>query len=164
MLPRIPLVTNSWSFVEAGRALSEMHLEYESVERYPIGGLDAVPVGDPYAFFRVEKMSFAKRRVGGKLAPDRSSIIYNSGITLTGIPEGAHEYMLGSRSALEWIIDRYQVKTDKTSGIVNDPNDWSREVGNPRYILDLLARVVAVSVDTMKIVDALPSLEILPEQ
>jgi predicted helicase len=69
--------------------------------------------------------------------------------------------MLGSRSAVEWMIDRYYVKTDKASGIVNDPNDWSREVGDPRYILDLLARVVAVSVETMKIVDALPPLELL---
>jgi predicted helicase len=69
--------------------------------------------------------------------------------------------MLGSRSAIEWIIDRYYVKTDKDSGIVNDPNDWSREVGDPRYILDLLARIVTVSVETMKIVDSLPSLDIL---
>ena len=69
--------------------------------------------------------------------------------------------MLGSRSAIEWIIDRYYVKTDKDSGIVNDPNDWSREVGDPRYILDLLARVVTVSVETMKIVDALPALDII---
>jgi predicted helicase len=68
--------------------------------------------------------------------------------------------MLGSRSAVEWIIDRYQVKTDKESGIVNDPNDWSREVGNPRYILDLLARIVTVSVETTKIVDSLPALDI----
>lgn len=68
---------------------------------------------------------------------------------------------VGSRSAIEWIIDRYYVKTDKASGIINDPNDWSREVGNPRYILELLARVVTVSVQTMRIVDALPALDII---
>jgi predicted helicase len=68
--------------------------------------------------------------------------------------------MLGSRSAIEWIIDRYQVKTDKASGIVNDPNDWSREVEDPRYILDLLARIVTVSLETMKVVDNLPDLDI----
>ena len=72
--------------------------------------------------------------------------------------------MLGSRSAIEWIIDRYQVKIDKASGIVNDPNDWSREVGDPRYIIDLLARIVTVSLETMKIVDALPALDILPDR
>ncbi len=91
---------------------------------------------------------------------ERSAITYNERITVSGIPGDAYRYMLGSRSAIEWIIDRYQVKTDKPSGIVNDPNDWSREVGDPRYILDLLARIVTVSVETMKIVDALPSLDI----
>lgn len=96
-----------------------------------------------------------------KLVADKSSIVYNDRIALTGIPQDAYRYMLGSRPAIEWIIDRYQVKTDKPSGIVNDPNDWSREVGDPRYILDLLARIVTVSLETMKIVDALPSLEML---
>ena len=91
-------------------------------------------------------------------------MIYNDRITLSGIPDDAHRYMLGSRSAVEWIIDRYQVKTDKASGIVNDPNDWSREVGDPRYIIDLLARIVTVSLETMKIVDALPPLDILENQ
>ena len=72
--------------------------------------------------------------------------------------------MLGSRSAVEWILDRYQVKTDKASGIVNDPNDWSREVEDPRYIIDLLARIVTVSLETMAIVDALPALAIREDQ
>lgn len=72
--------------------------------------------------------------------------------------------MLGSRSAVEWIIERYQVKTDKASGIVNDPNDWSREVEDPRYIIDLLARIVTVSLETMQIVDSLPPLAIREDQ
>ncbi len=72
--------------------------------------------------------------------------------------------MLGSRSAIEWIIDRYQVKTDKKSGIVNDPNDWATEHDEPRYILDLLCRIVTVSIETMKVVDSLPPLEIIEEQ
>ena len=91
-------------------------------------------------------MVFPKVRVNGKLVPDRSTIKFNRRVTLTGVPDEAYRYMLGSRSAVEWIMERYQVKTDKDSGIINDPNDWSREVGNPRYILDLLARVVTVSV------------------
>ncbi|WP_026533726.1 type ISP restriction/modification enzyme [Arthrobacter sp. H14] len=73
--------------------------------------------------------------------------------------EEAYEYMLGSRSAIEWIMERYQVKTDKASGIVNDPNDWCDEMGDPRYIVDLVKRIVAVSVETMKIVNALPPLK-----
>lgn len=111
-------------------------------------------------------MAFAKVRdpETGKLVPDRTRIVYNSRITLAGIPEQAHRYMLGSRSAIEWIIDRYRIRTDKASGIVNDPNDWSREVSDPRYIIDLLARIVTVSLETMKIVDALPPLDIRKQQ
>lgn len=91
---------------------------------------------------------------------EKSAIVYNSHITVTGIPEDTYRYLLGPRSAVEWIIDRYQVKTDKACGIVNDPNDWSREVRYPRYNLDLLARIVTASLGTMKVVDALPPLEI----
>jgi len=164
MLPRIPLVTDPHPFIDAGRRLSDLHLGYETVTPYPLAGLDAsAPTGDAaYEHFRVENMGFAKVRdpETKKLVPDRSTIVYNSRITLSGIPEEAYRYMLGSRSAIEWIIDRYQVKTDKASGIVNDPNDWSREVSDPRYIIDLLARIVTVSLETMKIVDALPALEI----
>lgn len=82
----------------------------------------------------------------------------NSNVTLTGIPDEAHEYMLGSRSALDWILDRYQVKTDKASGIVNDPNAWGLEHGNPRYIVDLIKKVTYVSVETVKVVNSLPRL------
>jgi len=82
-------------------------------------------------------------------------------VTITGIPDEAHGYLLGSRTALEWIIDRYQIKTDKPSGIVNDPNDYAREVANPRYILDLIAKVTRVSVETVQIVNTLPRLRIV---
>lgn len=172
MLPRIPLVTDAQPFIDAGRALSDLHLGYESVPAYPLDGLPSQDgAGDSaedgtYQRFQVEKMSFAKVRdhETKKLVVDRSTIIYNSQITLVGIPEEAYRYMLGSRSAIEWIMDRYRVKTDKPSGIVNDPNDWSREVEDPRYIVDLLARIVTVSLETMKIVDALPPLDIRADQ
>jgi predicted helicase len=168
MLPRIPLVEDAAPFVDAGRKLSELHLGYESVTPYPLDGLDVDAPDDDTAYdvFRVEKMAFAKARdpETKKLVADKSTVIYNDRITLSGIPQDAYRYMLGSRSAVEWIIDRYQVKTDKASGIVNDPNDWSREVGDPRYIIDLLARIVTVSLETMQIVDALPPLDILENQ
>jgi predicted helicase len=162
--PRIPLVTDPWPFVVGGRMLAELHLNYESTPPSMLGGLDSEPIGDPYEFYRVEKMAFVKVREGGKLIADNSRIKYNARIELVGIPSDAQRYMLGSRSAVEWIIDRYQVRRDSASGIVNDPNDWSREIGNPRYILDLLARVVTVSVETMKIVEGLPPLVIRSEQ
>ncbi|MCG2623031.1 DEAD/DEAH box helicase family protein [Arthrobacter sp. I2-34] len=152
MLPRIPKVgtnTDFKAFTAAGRELAALHIGYEEAEPYP---LDETPVGakvqDPY---RVRKMSFGR----GK---DRSRIVYNEHITLSGIPEEAYRYMLGSRSAIEWIMERYQVKTDKASGIVNDPNDWRDEVGNPRYIIDLLRKVVTVSMETTRIIADLPPL------
>lgn len=167
-LPRIPLVEDATPFVEAGKSLMELHLGYETVTPYPLDGhaTDDESAADPYDHFRVEKMAFAKVRdpETKKLVADKSTVVYNSRITLSGIPEGAHRYMLGSRSAIEWIIDRYQVKTDKASGIVNDPNDWSREVEDPRYIIDLLARIVTVSLETMQIVDNLPPLAIRDDQ
>ena len=107
-----------------------------------------------FDYYRVEKMRFG----GSGSARDRSTVIYNSRITLSGIPDEAHEYLLGSRSGIDWIVERYQVGSEKASGIVNDPNDWPREVGNPRYILDLLARVVTVSMETVRIVRSLPAL------
>jgi predicted helicase len=166
MLPRIPLVTDATAYVDAGRELCDLHIGYESVEPFPLDGLDAGPqdMSDAaYDFYRVEKMQFGKpsaeQKSDGQRA-DHTMLRYNANITLRGIPEEAYRYQLGARSAVEWIIDRYQVKVDKASGIRNDPNDWSREVGNPRYIVDLLARIVRVSLRTMEIVDALPPLKL----
>ena len=96
---------------------------------------------------------------GTSKAPDYSTVVYNEWITLAGIPDEAHEYAVGPRSALAWLIDRYQVTTDKSSSIVNDPNDWGMEQGQPRYILDLVKRVVTVSIETRRIVKALPPVE-----
>ena len=109
---------------------------------------------------RFGKPTIEQKQAG--LRDDKSTIVYNDHITLRGVPEDTYRYMLGSRSAIEWIMERYQVKVDKDSQIRNDPNDWSREVGNPRYIIDLLARIITVSLETMAIVDALPAIEILP--
>ncbi|MHA7289551.1 DEAD/DEAH box helicase [Arthrobacter sp. MDT3-24] len=159
MLPRIPEVPGAdrfRAFVEAGKALSDLHIGYEALEPYP---LTEVSTGlaveqDDYARYAVKKMKYA----GKAGAWDKTRIIYNGQITLEGVPADAQRYMLGSRSALDWIIERYQVKTDKASGIVNDPNDWSREHAQPRYILDLIGRIVTLSLETNRIVDALPEL------
>jgi predicted helicase len=163
-LPRTPLVADPWPFIEAGRALSALHLGYETAEPYNLGGLGVEAVGDPYDFYRVAKLAYAKKRVDGRSVDDKSAIVCNPRITLSGIPEEAHRCMLGTRSAIDWLIERWQVTKDKASGIVNDPNDWSREVGDPRYIVNLVGRVVTVSVETMKIVDSLPPLDVLDPQ
>ncbi|MGO1320389.1 MAG: type ISP restriction/modification enzyme, partial [Galactobacter sp.] len=160
-LPRIPMVEGRdrfEAFVAAGRRLSELHIGYESLEPYPL--TEAVLPGAPedeFERFRVEKMKYA----GKSGAWDKTQLKYNRWVTLSGIPESAQEYMLGSRSALDWIVERYRVKTDKASGIVNDPNDWSREHNQPRYIIDLIGRVVALSLETQQIVNELPELVLL---
>jgi predicted helicase len=155
MLPRIPkapTVDDFRAFTQAGRNLAELHVGYESAQPYPLEESVSGHLGsEDRDLYRVIKMRF-------KSKIDKSVLIYNGRVTLVGIPEEAHRYMLGSRSALEWLIDRYQVKTDKACGIVNDPNDWCDEHDNPRYIVDLVKRIVTVSVETMKVVDSLPSI------
>ncbi|MFE5403738.1 DEAD/DEAH box helicase [Streptomyces sp. NPDC056580] len=158
-LPRIPQVRDFRGFAEAGRKLVDLHINYERAE--PWKGIVEQVVGDalatpPRELYRVAKMRIPKT----KGAADRSRIIYNSRITLTNVPEEAYRYQLGARSAIEWIIDRYQVTVDTKgkSEITNDPNDWSDD---PRYIIDLLKRIVTVSLETMKIVDCLPDLAFL---
>ncbi|WP_240967074.1 DEAD/DEAH box helicase [Micrococcus luteus] len=157
-IPQVPSVEDFRAFSDAGRALSELHIGYETVEPFALQEQWAATADglDEYERFRVTKMKY-----GGKSgAWDKTTVKYNGWLTLTGIPEEAQRYMLGSRSALDWILERYQVKTDKASGIENNPNDWSREHEQPRYIRDLIGRIVTVSLETMKIVDSLPKLEV----
>ena len=154
-LPRIPAVktfSDFWAFSKAGRVLADLHLNYETVEPYPLTiEAKGTLTGDDY---RVEKMKFAKKG-------DKSTVIYNHRITLKGIPEAAWEYVVNGKAALDWVMDRQAVRTDKASGIVNDANDWAVEtMGNPKYPLELFQRVVTVSVETQKIVKALPKLDI----
>jgi len=151
MLPRIPLVDSTddfWSFSKAGRDLAELHLNYESVVPYS----DVTVTGDDSKFYTVQKMRFPKKG-------EQNTILYNSHITISNIPDKAYEYVVNGKSAIAWIMERYQVKTDKKSGIKNDPNDWAEEVGNPRYILDLLLSIINVSVQTVDIVNGLPKME-----
>ncbi len=154
MLPRIPKVRDFTGFSRAGLKLAELHVGYESVAPYPLGEQVSGSLDDQ-DLYRVQRMAFgsATGSTGGKREKDRSRIVYNSRITVSGIPEDAYRYLLGSRSAIEWIMDRYQMRTDKASGIVNDPNDRATVHDEPRYVLDLLKRIVTVSIETMKIVD-----------
>lgn len=110
---------------------------------------------DPFDLHRVRKIVF--RKTGPKQV-DRSTIIYNEHVQLWGIPEKAYEYVVNGKSAIEWLMERYQVTEDKRSGIVNDPNQWMAEQGNPRYLVDLIKRVVRVSMETLRIVKELPDL------
>lgn len=154
MLPRIPLAQDFWAFAKAGRSLADLHVGYEQVEPYPLGQTTGQLGLDPYADFRVKKMRFGKK---GKDV-DRSAIEVNNHLTLTGIPEEAYGYQVNGKPAIEWLLECYQMDTDKPSGITNDPNDWVAEHNDPAYVVNLIKRIVTVSVETMKIVKVLPPL------
>ena len=163
-LPRIPAVKrfeDFKAFSDAGRKLGDLHVAFERVAPYPVtykqGNLGLSNISDPKTFYRVQKMKFAGLR--GKT--EKSTVLYNHNITITNIPLEAYEYIVSGKSALEWVMDRQCVKTDKESGIVNDANDYANEtMNNPAYPLELFQRVITVSLETMKIVKALPPLEL----
>jgi len=142
-LPRILFAPDFREFARAGERLAEIHVFYEEQPEYP---LQMVENPDMPLDWRVEKM---------KLSKDKTQIVYNDFLTLNGVPSEAFEYRLGNRSALEWIIDQYCVKTDKRSGIVNDPNRQDA----PEYIVRLIKQVVSVTLETVKIVNSLPDLD-----
>jgi predicted helicase len=167
MLPRLPLVDSVrdfWAFSKAGRKLADLHLNYENVERCrdvieihnPLSTTDALAQANSeeleYIDYRVEQMRFPRKG-------QKDTIIYNSRISLENIPSETYEYVLNGKSAVEWIMERYAVKTHKGSSIKNDPNDWALETSKPRYILDLLQSVINVSVQTVEIVKGLPEVK-----
>ncbi|HFD1801126.1 TPA: DEAD/DEAH box helicase, partial [Enterococcus hirae] len=147
-LPRIPEVKDKEKYVEVGKKLADLHLNYEDVPAYE--GVNIVFKSDNPSF-KVEKMKHPRR---GQL----DTIIFNEDIVITDIPERAYEYVVNGKPAIEWIIDQYQVKKDKKSGIVDDPNEFS---DNPKYIFNLLLSIINVSMQTMDLVESLPPLEII---
>ena len=142
-LPHIPFAEDFWGFANAGAQVANLHVTYESAPKYD--GLQEMETPGMRVDWRVKKM---------RLSKDKTQLKYNDYLTLDGIPAEVYEYRLGNRSALEWVVDQYRVKTDKRSGIVNDPN----RTDQPRYIVDLIARVIAVSLKTVEIVKNLPPL------
>ena len=142
-LPHIPFAEDFWGFANAGTALADLHVNYESVPKYDELKYIETP-GMPIDW-RVEKM---------RLSKDKTQLKYNDFLMLDGIPAEAFGYRLGTRSALEWVVDQYRVKIDKRSGIRNDPN----RADQPQYIVDLIGRVISVSLRTVEIVDGLPAL------
>ncbi|MDT2771868.1 DEAD/DEAH box helicase [Enterococcus pseudoavium] len=143
--PRIPILKYTEKYVEIGRKLTDLHLNYEN---QPVWEGVEVEITKPD--FRVEKMKHPKKGI-------LNTIIYNNSITIKNIPEQAYEYVVNGRPAIEWIIDQYQVKTEKNSGITDDPNDFSDD---PKYILNLLLSVITVSMRTLELIDELPEFEV----
>ena len=143
-LPHIPFASKFWEFVKAGKRLAEIHVHYEDQPQYK---LDLIETPDMPLDWRVEQMRFSK---------DKTQIRYNDFLTLDGIPAEAFLYRLGNRSALEWVVDQYRIKTDRRSGIENNPNRADDE----EYIVDLIRKVINVSLETVEIVDGLSGWDI----
>ncbi len=160
-LPRVPMVKKIEDFVmfsEAGRKLSDLHCNFEKVEKYPISitesSFETETNKDSKTFFNVKKMKFATKK-------NKFSVIYNKNVTINDIPSEAFEYKLCGRSALEWVMDRQSIKIDKSSGIVNDPNEYFDQTNNnSAYPLELFQKMITVSIETTKIVKSLPKFEI----
>ena len=146
-LPRIPMVDDFRTFSKAGHKLAELHLNYETLKPYPLKEI----VSGSKPSFKVEQMRYPSKT-------DKTRIIYNGSLTLDGIPPETYRYIVNGKSALDWIIERYAVTTHKDSGVKNDPNDWCHEIDNDRYIVDLVKRIVTLSVESVKIIDGLPKL------
>nr|VFJ67147.1 MAG: hypothetical protein BECKFM1743C_GA0114222_104461 [Candidatus Kentron sp. FM] len=138
--------------------MAHLHINYETVEPYP-ATLESTAT-EP-AHYRVEKMRHAKIKQNGKGVKDPATILYNHRVTVKDIPPEAYRYIVNGKPAIDWVVERQSIKTDKASGITNDANDWACEtMNNPRYPLELLLRVITVSLETMRIVDGLPGLDI----
>ena len=167
-LPRIPAVKtykDFRAFEKAGRDLAHWHLNYETVECFPGVAVEEAKIADAATGdrrYRVIKMKFGKTKdANGKNVNDKTTVIYNDYITLKNVPLEAYEYIVNGKPALEWVMERQSVTTDKDSGITNDANLWATEtMSNAKYPLELFLRVVTVSLETMKIVNGLPGLEI----
>jgi predicted helicase len=145
-LPRIPYAPNFQKYAEIGAALMKLHIEHEQQPEYPLDRQETGKLN-----WRVEKMSLSK---------DKTQLKYNDFLTLSGIPPEVYEYKLGNRSALEWIIDQYQISTDKRSAIKNDPNRLHGDDADPEYIVRLIGQVISVSLETVRLVNQLAALPI----
>ncbi|MDD7758319.1 MAG: endonuclease [Aerococcus suis] len=148
--PKIPLINNWKKMIEVGYKLIKLHLNYEIIN--PYSDVKIIKKDQKSSYY-VTKMKFGKNK-------DKSKIIFNKDLVIENIPEKAYEYMVNGRSAIEWIIDQYRVKTDKKSGLVDNPNDYSED---PKYIFNLLLSIINVSVQTVDLVNCLPPLEIIEE-
>lgn len=164
MLPRIPKVQDFWSYANIGRELAELHVNYEEVAPYPgvTAKTNLIAPSDDWQKYHLKQLVWGK--IPGKRSKDYTTLVYNEYLTFTGIPEQANEYKIGGRSPLEWMVDRYRIKTDTKSGIVNDPNDYCREVNDPAYIANLIPALVTVSMRTLELTRALPEFIIDEEQ
>ena len=154
MIPRIPFAPDFLAFAEAGMALAELHLNYETCEQYPDLRVEPLNTDDMFWEEKPEHFVLGTRAMRFADREEKTTLIINEHICLSGIPEEAHRYVVNGRTPLAWFIDRYKIKQDRASGILNDPNGWFE---NPRDLVTAIERIVHVSVQSTKIIESLPS-------
>jgi predicted helicase len=142
------MVENFSAFATAGLNLANLHLNYETIEEYKDLQIEKTFQNELPEFYKVKKMKFASK-------DNKSTIIYNDFIKIKGIPSEAYNYIVNGKSAIEWIMDRYEVKVHKDSNITNDPNSYGED---HEYILKLLLKIINVSVKSKEIINTLPAL------
>ena len=153
MIPRIPFAPDFYAFAEAGKALADLHLNYDTCEQYP--HLSVEPVSPSLLWEeKPEHFLLGTRAMRFADKETKTTLTINEHVCLSGIPEEAHRYVVNGRTPLEWFIDRYKIKQDKDSGIINDPNGW---FDNPRDLITAIERIVYVSVESTRIIESLPS-------
>ena len=166
-LPRIPRVASYElfkAFEDIGRKLADLHVNYESVPMYNGCIIEGLDEHNQAPSFKVAQLKWGKiKGKTGNAAKDKTTLIYNSYITIKNIPLEAQEYIVNQKSALDWIVDRYCVKTDKDSSIVNDCNDYALAKHNEKYIFELILRIITVSLESIKLINSLPNLQIHPK-
>ena len=153
MIPRIPFAPDFRAFVEAGVALADLHLNYDPCEHYPHLRVESI-TNDLFWQEKPEHFLIGTRAMRFADKQERTTLIINEHVRLSGIPEEAHRYVVNGRTPLEWFIDRYKIKQDRASGIINDPNGWFK---NPRDLITAIERIIYVSIESAKIIEALPS-------
>ena len=144
--PRIPFYADFWRWAEWGEKLMALHIGYETVEPWPLERIEEPGDKSRKAGLEPKAMLRANKESG--------NIQLDSETQLAGVPPEAWAYRLGNRSALEWILDQYKEKTP-TDPTIREMFNTYRLVDHKEKVIDLLKRVTRVSVETMKIVEAM---------
>ena len=153
MIPRIPFAPDFRAFAKAGVALADLHLNYETCERYPHLRVESL-TNDLFWQEKPEHFLIGTRAMRFADRQEKTTLTINEHVRLSGIPEKAHRYVVNGRTPLEWFIDRYKIKQDRASGIINDPNSWFE---NPRDLITVIERIIHVSIESARIIEGLPS-------
>ena len=162
MLPRIPFIAEFKDISKYGRELANLHINYENIEPYPVKEIISENAKDltEKELYRIEKMKFGRKEKD----KDKTTIIYNDYITLSDIPLESYDYIVNGKSAIDWIMNRYQINTDKNSLIKNDPNLYLEEINDYKYIVNLIKKIINLSIKSLDIIKEISTYKIVESE